>query len=510
MNLEQFAANPWRASHDAYQSSAFAMTPAPEYASAEVLLASLYRVIGFADLQESKIPAGGRALEKLMAKQHGSDTGPNGADLAARDLHTLLHGILESPKAPNQSSKRFIQVTPLVPEVARFSGSARPSANSWTAGALVRRMVWLGSSSPAEASALWARLFGALTVGPTDDVFARWLQGELQDWTGSTSWALVEPGAADVASLDQSDFEGAPIPARQFVEDLDAIIGARDVMTRRQWTSLLEAVIRLGAVAHVIWLCDVQSRMWQAVRSAFVDGIGPSDEAEARDQLLPQELRYLSYGDKALDRIKDRTSNYLRARLGLNAVLWALADAGQPFIGTLSTSADLARLCELVRGSRDKLIAAGLATALDDVEESEAQTIRCKKGTGSNVFEFSRHVLGQRQAAVDVLRGYDQGYVLRKKTTARASPWVVALGPVAVLAMVHCSLAETRGPASVRRLSQHLSRYGIVVERSAIANNDLGQQLRMLGLVLDSPDAESGMLMVPPFPPLTATRSDDA
>ena len=32
-----------------------------------------------------------------------------------------------------------------------------------------------------------------------------------------------------------------------------------------------------------------------------------------------------------------------------------------------------------------------------------------------------------------------------------------------------------------------------------LPQNELGQQLRMLGLVLDSPDAESGMLLVPPF-----------
>jgi hypothetical protein len=32
-----------------------------------------------------------------------------------------------------------------------------------------------------------------------------------------------------------------------------------------------------------------------------------------------------------------------------------------------------------------------------------------------------------------------------------------------------------------------------------IPQNELGHQLRMLGLVLDSPDAESGMLLVPPF-----------
>ena len=114
--------------------------------------------------------------------------------------------------------------------------------------------------------------------------------------------------------------------------------------------------------------------------------------------------------------------------------------------------------------------------------------------------EFARHVLGQRQVANPVLRGYDQGFSLRKRGTSNSSPWVVGLGPVSVLALVHCSLAGTTGPRSVRRLSQHLAGYGAIVDYRDIATNDLGHQLRMLGLVLDSPDAESGMLLVPPFP----------
>jgi hypothetical protein len=32
-----------------------------------------------------------------------------------------------------------------------------------------------------------------------------------------------------------------------------------------------------------------------------------------------------------------------------------------------------------------------------------------------------------------------------------------------------------------------------------IGSSELGRQLRMLGLILDSPDAESGILLVPPF-----------
>jgi hypothetical protein len=65
--------------------------------------------------------------------------------------------------------------------------------------------------------------------------------------------------------------------------------------------------------------------------------------------------------------------------------------------------------------------------------------------------------------------------------------------------MAHCCLHEVEGPRSVQRLAVHLGSYGIEFDLHGLNESDLGRQLRMLGLVLDSPDAESGMLLVPPF-----------
>jgi hypothetical protein len=54
-----------------------------------------------------------------------------------------------------------------------------------------------------------------------------------------------------------------------------------------------------------------------------------------------------------------------------------------------------------------------------------------------------------------------------------------------------------------------MAAYGIAVDGRDIARNDLGVQLRMLGLVLDSPDAESGMLLLPPFAQINKDSSND-
>lgn len=505
MSLSAFKSAPWKTQHAAYKESALAISPAPEYASSEVLVAGLYRVIGLGGggakgVGEGEVPREGRDFDKRVRRGQEKETRPPESTVSADSWNTVIHGVLESPKVPNQSSKRFLQMTPMVPEIARYSGSARLSANSWPAGQLVRRMVLLGSDSSDVASELWKDLFVALSVTDHDDVFARWLQGEFIAWKDSAAIAWHHPVSAqlDAVSFDAGSGGPASYPARQFVRDLRSVIGSKEWMTRRQWTSLLEAVIRLAAVAHVVWLCEVQDRLWRAV-SAVLDGGSVADEATLHTRVFPKSLAYMTYGNPALPAIRDSASRFLLARLGLNATLWGLQEVGADFQGGLSATADFSRLCESVASNRKALIATGVRQAINDVREQEARTLLCRKGIGSNLFEFARHVLGQRQTASETLRGYDQGYVLRKKGEHNSAPWIVSLGPVSVIALVHCCLDGMGGARSVHRLCQHLAAYGISVDRNDIAKNDLGQQLRMLGLVLDSPDAESGMLLLPPF-----------
>ncbi|MGR6739418.1 hypothetical protein [Pseudomonas chlororaphis] len=501
MSLGEFKQAPWRFSHLTYQKSALAMSPAPEYASSEVLLSSLYRTIGFAATSEGSVPQAGSELDKRIQKlRKKNQKQPPGAVLSVDSWYTVLHGILESPKLPNQSSKRFVQVTPLVPGTSLFSGSARLSSNSWPAGSLIRRMVCLGSKDPESAQRIWKGLFEALSVNDKDDFFARWLEQETSSWNQEAGkWTLAQIPDGESTTLMSSDFRDIQfLPARRFVKDLQAIMQAKNAMTRRQWTSLLEAVLRVGAVSHVTWLCDVHARIWGSLSAVLSTGVTPNEQ-EVRIAIFPDAPQYMAYGGKALQGIKDKVSSYLNARLGINALLWSLTQIGEPYEGDLASSKGITTLCLHIKKNQDALLSIGTLETINDIREQETRALLCKKGIGSNLLEFARHALGQRQTAVPLLRGYDQGYILRKKGNSPSSPWIVSLGPVAVLAFVHCALAGMGGPRSIQKLVQHLEAYGITVDKHEIARNDLGHQLRMLGLVLDSPDAESGMLLLPPF-----------
>lgn len=472
------------------------MSPAPEYATSEVVLSSLYRVIGLPGSSERSVPPQGTKLQGLIRRAREKVSAPTIGTLGADAFDTLLNSVLESPKRSNQSARRFLQVTPLVPQLALFSGSPRLAGNPWTPGMLVRRMVWLGSRDRATAEATWRRLFDALTVREGDDIFARFVQSEVEAWLPEPSWSFVP--APPEAMPNFPDVGGGAFPARQFVQDLDSVMASKDLLTRRQWTSLLEAILRLGTVAHVMWLCELHARVWACLSEAL-SGYGPKSVNDARQRMFPERFSFLPLSNLPLPGIRDNISRYLTARLGINATLWALEEAGTTPADLLGSADGLLEVCDQVRSCCTGSHASDIRETVEELVDRETRTLLCRKGIGSNINEFVTYSLQQRRPANPRLRGYDQGYLLRKRGIHPNSPWIVSLGPVAAIALVHCSLSGVAGPRSVHRLAQHLSQYGVSMDHRDIPQNELGHQLRMLGLVLDSPDAESGMLLVPPF-----------
>lgn len=496
MSIDAFSENPWKESHPAYEKCTFFhIRPAPEFATAEVVVSSLYRACGF-DVPEREVPSSGREFNKnsLAPRVHER----SGSKIDMDTWRVVLNGVLESPKQPNQSSKRFLQMCPIVPDVALYSGSARLAGNSWNPGQLIQRMISFGSETHAQAQALWQKLFEALSVSENDDIWARWLNQEfILRRKGEVHWKIA--ALPNEEGLPAEEKVRISFPARQFVRDLEGIIQAKPFMTRRQWMSLLEALLRLGSVAHVLWLCDVNYRVWQAIRCALESGKHPAAE-EVSSRIVTPDGHYLTYGNPAVPIIRDYASRYLVARIGINMVLWQMQVMGTE-IKSLGSCGELAKFIRKVADRRTELKAAGVEASVTALQEGEknARTIACKKGIGSNLVEFARHVLGQRQTANETLRGYDQGYILRKKAEYSSAPWIVSMGPVSILALVHCCLRDAAGPRSIQKLCHHLACYGIRVDRDNVTTGDLGKKLRMLGLVLDSPDAESGMLLVAPF-----------
>ena len=502
--LEKFLASPWLESHPAFQQSELSIYPAPEFANSEVVLSGLMRKSGFINVAEDHVYQLREYLDRVI------DNPPSGGiySIEINEWRSLLHSTLRSPKRPSDSRRRPEQFTPLIPVFSAFSGTARVKDKNWSPGNLIARMVLLGSDSQEAAAKTWTLLHRYLEVGSDDDLWARWLNKEFEVWKleadklGVVKWEVTDLDKFDwkFAGLDGQHLKEAHTwyPARAFVQDLHHVLLVKPVITRRQWTSLLDSILRIGASAHILWLCVVTDHVWQEV-SKILNGNPVPDQDALRKRLYPTHYKFLDFNRPAMRPVKELIKKYLYARLYINTILHALLETHTQ-IQPLSSSQSVASFLTLVHTQKDHLKDLGVQSKFQELQSRQFDVLSCSsRGIGNNMVEFTQYVLGQRQTHDASRRAYDQGYFIRKQSQQSQSPWIVQMGSVAIYAMVHCCLSETKGSRSVARLSDHLGRYGLRVPHDAVAGSDLGEKLRTLSLVIDSPDAESGMLLIPPF-----------
>ena len=501
--LSDFMERPWEQSHlhPAYRDSFLSMRPAPEYATGEVVLASTYRSLGFrsSDITEGKVPALGRAFQKSLdrGRRPGGDAASTGLPIEA--WKRIISGTLRSPKQPNQTTQRFLQISPVVPDASIYSLSARLSANSWNPGELVRRTILFGEPDVSSAKQLWLSFFHSLDVTSDDDIWARFLQQEFQSWRAQdklNSWVAptdLEP-EEPIRRWHRSHVE---TPSTQFVKDLRRVLSLKKQLTRRQWISLVESLLRIGTASHIQWLCRANSVIFKHMRLCLSQGIVP-DETQVNDSLSGR-ISFWRLGQLSSGAINDAATSYIKARAGINLLLFMADTLRPPPPDSLSSSSHIVDLLRLIASSRDVITPERFFEAYARLLESEQRAVSGKKGIASNVQEFLGHVLRQRHTAEPGLDSYDQGYFLNKRGASTNAPWQVALGPVAVLAIVHAVTCGTSAPRTVDDLCDHLLCYGIDVKPQDVPDSRLGRTLRSLGLVLDSPDAEGGMVVLNPF-----------
>ena len=186
MSINEFYQAPTSSTnlHEEYRKAFFVMHPAPEYATGEVLMASLYRKVGFTNLSEKQIPSQGNDFYSRIQTPPKALQNRNGK-ISAKSWYKVIDEVLKSPKQPNQSKQRFLQLMPLVPELAMYTSSARLRGNPWNPGELILRVLGCSTTEGKAIERTWKKIFEALDVNSSDDIWAQFLAEELRDWRPS-------------------------------------------------------------------------------------------------------------------------------------------------------------------------------------------------------------------------------------------------------------------------------------------------------------------------------------
>ncbi len=498
MGLALFSDYRWtrQKDHERYRESILAPV-APEWATGEVLLSGAYRTL-ILGVPESRVDR--RDIARLPSSLPHTHVWS--------ELLTHRSGFHSPPS--KKETLGLPQLMPYVPEIARYAGVLGQPRSRWDPGNLL--LTALGSGwHPSQFDAETSRLTLALEVHDSDDVFARFTENTLrqvaEDRQVDTPKARRPAWRENTAAL--------LTPAERFARDISSISGLKQRLTRRQWTAAVEALMRIGLAAHVLWLCKLNVKVWD-VATAALEGqcISGAQALEDSCWLAHHGEPLLALGLNGIPMIKQAIQAYVGARIGLSLVLHALDDAGASWdeqIGsTPPPSQAVHRFAEhLVRNASnvnrvvgEHFEGASVIAAAAAVTDANQALAKGEDGFAKNVAEFIRYSLSQLQSRDPELQSYDQSYVLHKQTKSNNSPWPVQPGPTTLIVLVSvCCRSAGSVPSSIDDLKLHLANYGVHASAGELQDGTISRHLKLLGLVIDSPDAAGGRLLVDPFGP---------
>lgn len=509
MDIEEYSRSPFRNSHDAYRDSCFSFGIQPEYCTGEVLVGSCYRALGMVEATESSVDLG--EVTKLI-----TGLSANLQDLDTNPWETILMGTLACPKRPNEKGT-LVQLFPLVPSLSYYSGVlGKKDRSRFNAGKLILYTIAAGAGK--EREDVFCKLAEALDVNQNDDHFAFYIEKSILEMRiESGNEGRCQPNfnvftdneEKRISYRDNITFP--KIPAEVFVKDLEQILKLKNTLVRRQWLALLESLFRIGVASHVLWICRLNNLAWQYIQE-ILKGSPPPSENAIEERIWSSHLgndAFMEAGQYATHLIKRQIQEYAIARAGINYVLFMIdnlsSDPPSFYESEInSVSLQVHNLLAWISEKRDLLgdePHAAVNNAVGDIVDGNiGQFAGDKSGAPKNLLEFMAHTLQKRREERERNIQYDHGYLLAQPTNAKNSPYVVRPGPVLLMAMCYCTAMEMRGaPTTLQDLANHFSRYGIKVSTGDLQEGMLARDLEEIGVIIDSPDAGGGRLIVNPF-----------
>lgn len=507
MSVANFRQRPFLNNHPQYENSCLSIGVQPEYATGDVLLGSCYRALELAMISESEVNLEEvNQLPELLA----SPATP------VEIWRFLFSQALRSPIRPGESSVRPLpQIVPLVPSLGKFSGVLGRPRSRWNPGRLATYVLACGVG-PDDFRSEVKKLAKALdVVEGEDDEFAVFLERSISPLLGNRKKQIDDNWQAPRISWSRVPYrttQREPLsPAEVFSNDLIELISLKPILTRRQWCALLESLLRLGLSTHVLWVCRLNQEVWQYVLEVL-NGSDPPDEGDVEGKMWSAQLghgAFLDGGQSSESYFKRQVESYATARLGLNLLYHSLDDAGACCDSVvdddrgLSAAKQICALLNYLSDARDSLPSdfnGNLVSQLGEVLDDQASKVSCNSGAPKNLYEFLAHTLRRRPSKEPSLNEHDQGYLLTKLPGSRNSPWVVRPGPVLLMAMCYSVWSSMKGaPVTLQDLAAHFSYYGIRLSSGDLQDGVVAGDLESLGILVDSPDAGGGRLVLNPF-----------
>ncbi len=481
----------------------------PEQCSGEMLSAELQREFCFNQLDDAFIQNTGSKLLKELRKSDKEN---------AKLLSHFLENVARYPTSTRQASKHDIAyVIPFIPSIALFStprritkrneGDNSEQDRSWKPGAFLKEC--LSYCLPYnDLNDFFKTIQRSILVSRDDDLFAQYISLKIDD----ALQQYVNIKIADYLYVDAYKMQDNKIcfmpedirnritnaPFKRFADDIKAILAVKPLLSRCQFMAMLEAIMRLGTSSHVIWMCNINQKIEQQLFSLFELNDGIYTEEKLFETLNMPTKGIFSYGMNFPVQMKDFFKKYEYSTKRLSFFLKKIKEESelpQTVYNWSNSQAFVSSVNEIntfIKAQPNFLEEYKSEFSRHYLENVKKYTLKvdCQ---ATHLLRFVQTTLLQNnQPNSERFSRYDQSYLLRHRTNSNRSAIILNAGAVTLIALVHCC-SYNNSTILLSNLSDALLTYGINIPPSE--KEMFKKQLRELGLTIDSPDAESGMVL---------------
>lgn len=506
--------------------SFFSFVVAPEYLTSEMLLSLVYRQLGFSDFVATSadrfIPFLSRDLKKVITTSTNFSTEP----FDSNEIRMLLENVVSVPKELSQRDKYkdLLFFYPLTPYAALFSHpvklkspkgdpTTQTGSSPWNPASIFKQMFMYSTKDDSDRTELWNELFEALCVqDENEDFFAKVVDGILEKYTeineltyGKTlKWsAITNPFESSLENELMSWDDRSKIncsPYKVFAEDLRNLLKLKQQFSRRQWLTLLEAYLRISMAAFVAWTIHMHLQVYNVLLEVIKDqSVIPTLEQlyEKLSLSTNSEHSLFSYGELFAKNKQALVTQFGPAFYYIDFLLFVLKEKFSYIPDWTTVQGFYDSLSKIAEIFKDETYRQDFNTAFGTILEEKSAILKQKRtGKIKHLDEFFS-LLRQRSVADSKYSHYDQSYLAKRRSAYKNSPYVLIPGSAQLLTLAFCCVQRSRTVVTLEAFREYLLHFGFSIKQSQIEAFTL--QLRNLGLTMDSPDAEEGAIILPPF-----------
>lgn len=507
--------------------SFFSFVVSPEYITSEILLSVLYRQLGFTDFAstgaDKYIPFLSRDLKKVITGSNEFAVAPFSAD----EIRQLLEEIVTVPKEATQRDKykELLFLYPLTPYAAIFSHPIRlkspkgspedqTGGTPWNPSAILKQMFVYATQEQDDLTTLWDEVFSNLSIqdGENEDFFAKCFDGVLETYAEnkadtyckSIKWEKIPSPFKSLENLELMPLadrnEIVKSPHKVFAEDIRNLLKLKKHFSRRQWLTLFEAYLRLSMSSFVAWITHMYLQVYNVLQSVIETNADVPTIEQFRKMLSfssNTEHSIFSYGEQFAKNKRELVVKYGPAFYYIAFLLFTLKEKFSYVPNWTSTQNFLDSLKDISSFFQNENTSQEFVSDFAHILERNSAVLKQKRnGRIKHLDQFFAN-MRQRNVADSNFGRYDQSYMAKKRSGYKSAPYVVIPGSALLLTLAFCCTKRSRTVITLKSFREYLLNFGFVIKQSQIAA--FTTQLRNLGLTMDSPDAEEGVIILSPF-----------